>query len=72
MFSASKIQRAAELNAMFLQCEKLFHVLSIAELQSRSLYPNYISWINFNIFIRKNPCTYLFFFLSFSIFMMKD
>ncbi|XP_069118078.1 uncharacterized protein [Argopecten irradians] len=34
MFSATKIHRAAELKAPFLQCDKLFHVLSISELQN--------------------------------------
>ncbi|XP_021339283.1 uncharacterized protein LOC110440494 isoform X2 [Mizuhopecten yessoensis] len=34
MFSATKIHRAAELKAPFLQCDNLFHVLSISELQN--------------------------------------
>ncbi|XP_033763307.1 uncharacterized protein LOC117344606 [Pecten maximus] len=34
MFSAVKIHRAAELKAPFLQCDNLFHVLSISELQN--------------------------------------
>ncbi|KAL3862611.1 hypothetical protein ACJMK2_008567, partial [Sinanodonta woodiana] len=33
MIAASKVHRAMELNAPFLQCEKFFHILSIPELQ---------------------------------------
>ena len=36
MFPASKIHRAVELNAPFLQCDKMFHVLSIPELKCKS------------------------------------
>ncbi|XP_076085942.1 uncharacterized protein LOC143056672 isoform X1 [Mytilus galloprovincialis] len=34
MFPSSKVHRAVELNAPFLQCDKMFHVLSIPELKS--------------------------------------
>ena len=33
MMSYMKVQRALELNAPFLQCEKFFHILSIQELR---------------------------------------
>ena len=32
MFAASKIRRATELKAPFLQCDKYFHTLSLTEL----------------------------------------
>ena len=34
MFAASKIRRAVDLKASFLQCDMYFHTISLSELQS--------------------------------------
>jgi len=34
MFAASKIRRAVDLKASFLQCDMYFHTISLTELQS--------------------------------------
>ncbi|KAK3609671.1 hypothetical protein CHS0354_035956 [Potamilus streckersoni] len=67
MLSASKVHRAMELNAPFLQCEKFFHILSIPELQGsmpsdKSDFDNHLrKSVQELIEINQNISTHVFF-----------
>ena len=49
MVSYMKVQRALELNAPFLQCDKFFHILSIAELRGKTIKVMPNIWTNIHV-----------------------